>query len=47
MRFFVQNFAPKITNPNITGEKLPKSFTYEKGARKTLMKLTPERKCLS
>jgi len=47
----VEILAPKIIKPNVTREKLPKScqkaakklpkrLTYEKGAGKTLMKLT-------
>ncbi len=43
--FLYKILAPKITKPNITREKLPKScqkrLKYEKGARKMLMKLTP------
>jgi len=31
---------------NITREKLPKRLLYEKGAHKTLMKLTPNVDCI-
>jgi len=40
--FFVQNFAPKITKLNVIREKLQNLLSYEKRARKMLMKLTPE-----
>jgi hypothetical protein len=43
---FMTNFAPKsfrqkITNPNCKHLKLRKKLSYEKAARKILVKLTP------
>jgi len=38
--FFVRNFGAK---PNVTRKKLPKQRSYEKRARKTLMRLTSDK----
>jgi len=40
--FLCEIFAPKITKQNIFREKLLNLLSYEKRARKTLMKLTPK-----
>jgi len=41
------SFAKKLQSQNVSREKLRKALLYKKGARKMLMKLTPECKNLS
>ncbi len=41
--FLYKILAPKITKPNVIREKLLNLLSYEKRARKMLMKLTPDR----
>jgi hypothetical protein len=40
--FYEQLLRQKITNPNLKAKKLHKKLSYEKAARKILVKLTPD-----